>query len=114
MTSLIEKIESGKIILDSGASEHYTPNKDWLIEFTESSGNITVANGEQMPIKGKGSIPILLDGIEILITNINYIPNLKATLISTKQLANKGWSVLFSQKEALISHPAIQSEIKAN
>ena len=39
-----------------------------------------------------------------LIRNINYIPNIKTTLISSKELTNKGQEILFKKNIALLSY----------
>jgi hypothetical protein len=101
------KDNPNKIILDSGASEHYTPNRDWLLNYTEYNNTdnyITVANGDKMPIIGTGDIPLIINGINILMTKVFYIPGLKSTLISAKQLADKGWSITFNKEKAFINY----------
>ena len=51
---------NNKIIIDSGASEHYSPNKDWFSDYTEiANKSIIVANGQRIAIKGIGNIPII-------------------------------------------------------
>jgi hypothetical protein len=80
-----------KLVLDSGATEHYTPNKDWLLDYKETKNKfVSVANGQKLAILGIGYIPILINNKEILIQGVNYIPELYTTLISSKELANKG------------------------
>ena len=81
-----------KIVLDSGATEHYTCNKDYLIDYKPISSykTVQVANGTSIPIKGVGNIPIIVNNTSILITRVNYLPDLNTTLISSKELANKG------------------------
>ena len=97
------------IILDSGATEHYTPNKHWLINYTPVYNEfISVANGIKLPIEGVGSIPIILSNQELTITKVNYIPSLKCTLISSKELANKGWTILFKDDMAILSHKLLK------
>ena len=83
------------IILDSGASEHFTPNKEWLLDYKPIANRyITIANGTKCPLLGVGKIPILTsNNTEILVTEVNYVPDIKTTLLSTKVLANKGWRV---------------------
>ena len=44
-----------KLILDSGASEHYTPIKEWLINYKiVLNKTIIIANGTKVPIIGIG------------------------------------------------------------
>ena len=103
-----------KIVLDSGATEHYTCNKDWLINYKPiSNKDIQVANGDKLSIKGIGNIPIIINSKEILITKVNYIPELQSTLISPKELANKGWTILFKDNIADLSYSKLNFNIKA-
>ena len=102
------------IVLDSGATEHYTPNKDWLLNYKEvKNKSIIVVNGIKLPILGEGDIPILIGNKEVTITKVNYIPTIKTTLISTKELTNKGWSILFKDSIVEISHSKLRFLFKA-
>ncbi|TVY34294.1 Retrovirus-related Pol polyprotein from transposon TNT 1-94 [Lachnellula cervina] len=82
------KFYKTQLILDSGASEHYTFNKDWLLGY-KSISNKTVL--------GKGSIPVKANNNELIIKDVFYVPNLRANLISTKELINKGWNIIFKK-----------------
>ncbi len=78
--SVIRGDSNYKLILDSGASEHYTPIKEWLIDYKEVlNRTIIIANGTKVPIKGVGNIPIILGGKGVLIKDVYYIPSLKTT-----------------------------------
>jgi hypothetical protein len=106
---------STKIILDSGATEHYTPYKDWLLNYKDLNNKfIMVANGDKMPIIGIGDIPVLIGNKDVIIKNVNYVPNLKTTLISSKELTNKGWSIYFKGNKANLSHSDNKLFLKAN
>lgn len=94
-----------KLVLDSGASEHYTPNKNWLLNYKPiSNKSITIANGDKMPVLGIGDIPIKANNLEILIQKVNYIPSLNTTLISSRELTEKNWSINFNKTGAIIRH----------
>ena len=67
-----------------------------------------------MTIKGIGNIPVLIGNREVLITGVNYIPSLKTTLISSNELTKKGWSILFKDTKAMISHDQAKLDIIAN
>jgi len=57
-----------------------------------------------MPILGIGNIPIILYNRQILITKVKLVPNLKLTLISSKELANKGWTITFKNEKTILTH----------
>ncbi len=92
-------------ILDSGASEHYTPYKDYLLDYKPVyNKTVIIANGVKLPIKGIGHIPVKINQDTFLIKNVNYVPNIKTTLISSKELTNKGWEILFKEDIAVLSY----------
>jgi len=93
-----------RLVLDSGASEHYTPIKEWLINYKPVfNKSILVANGQRINIEGIGDIPVITNNKEVLITKVNYVPSLKTTLLSSKELVNKGWEIFFKKNIALLS-----------
>ena len=84
-------LNKNKLVLDSGATEHFTPNEDWLVNYQKVyNKSITVANGKRLAIEGTGDIPAIANGRNIIINNVNYIPEIKAILISSKELTNNG------------------------
>ena len=104
-----------KLVLDSGATEHYTPNKDWLLDYKEvSNKSIVVANGDKIAVEGIGNIPIFIENKEVLISRVNYIPSIKTTLISSRELAKKGWETIFKDTRAIISHNKAKLKVVAN
>ena len=93
------------LILDSGASEYYTPYKDYLLDYKPVyNKSVIIANGVKLPIKGIGNIPIFINKDILLIKNVNYVPNIKTTLISSKELTNKGWEILFKKDLVILSY----------
>ncbi|TVY50209.1 hypothetical protein LCER1_G007896 [Lachnellula cervina] len=45
----------------------------------------------------KGNIPVKANNNKLIIKDVFYVPNLRATLISTKELINKGWNIIFKK-----------------
>ena len=55
--AVINKKANYKLILDSGASEHYTPIMEWLIDYKiVFNKSIIIANGIKVPIISVGNI----------------------------------------------------------
>ena len=78
------------LILNSGVSEHYTPYKDILLDYKPiNNKSVIIVNGIKLPIKDIGNIPVIINNKTLFIKNINYVPNIKITLISLKELINK-------------------------
>ncbi|CAL3971484.1 unnamed protein product [Diplocarpon coronariae] len=101
--SQVTSIDNMKFILDSRAIKYYSPNKNWLINYKPVSNKaIIIANSKSMPILGKGDIPIKTKkGLNLLIEGVNLIPGLNTTLISSRELTKKDWSIdndYFKQK----------------
>ncbi|TVY22171.1 Retrovirus-related Pol polyprotein from transposon TNT 1-94 [Lachnellula hyalina] len=102
-------INKTKLVLDSGASEHYTFNKDWLLNYKSvSNKSIRIANSYSLAVLGKGDIPVKANNNEIIIKNVFYAPNLKANLISTKELINKNWNITFKKDIVELDNKSIR------
>ena len=77
------------LILNLGASEYYTPYKDYLLDYKPiNNKSVIIANRIKLPIKGIGNILVYINNYMFLIKNVNYVPNIKTTLISSKELIN--------------------------
>lgn len=93
------------LVLDSSTSEHYTPYKDYLIDYKPVyNKSVIITNSVKLLIKGIGHILIFINKDKFLIRNVNYVPNIKSILISSKELTNKGWELLFKKDLALLSY----------
>jgi hypothetical protein len=121
--STLENNKAGHIapelILDLGASEHYTYNRDWFLTYNKiSNKSIKTASGHVLLVIGQGDIPIKVANkgsyIDVIIKGVFYVPGLKATLISFKELTNKGWEITFKAQKAVISHPKLGLNVTVN
>jgi hypothetical protein len=88
-------------IIDSGASNHICCDKGLFSDLKRGVfGEITVANGEKVFAKGKGTVKLLIDcpegKLETELLNVLYVPEIKSNLISVMKVAEKGFSVNFS------------------
>lgn len=86
--------------LDSGASSHMTNNKQLLTDFNDKvSGMVSVADGRQLKIKGRGEvqlIPNYTEDKEIRLENVLYVPEPDSNLLSISSITKKGCQVNFS------------------
>jgi hypothetical protein len=93
------------LILNLKAFKHYTLYKDILLNYKLiNNKSVIIANGIKLLIKGIGNIPVIINNKTLFIRNVNYVPNIKTTLISLKELTNKGWEILFKQDIAVLSY----------
>ena len=78
--------------MDSSCSFHMIPNKPWFEKFTKlQGGSVLLGNNKPCKIQGIGSIRLKLhDGIEKIIQDVRFVPDLKRNLISLGELDRKG------------------------
>jgi len=82
-------------ILDTGATYHVCPNKNWFSSLEKLDGCFTVM-GDNHPcnVKGIGSFHIkIFDGIVRELKEVRYVPQLKRNLISVGTLETLGLAV---------------------
>jgi hypothetical protein len=70
------------------------------------------------PVIGQGDIPIKIANnsfyTDVIIKGVFYMPGLKAILISSKELTNKGWVIIFKPQKAVVSYLELRLDITAN
>jgi len=92
--------------LDSGCSNHMCGYKamfsDLNLEFRHS---VKLGNNTRMNVMGKGSVKILLNGINHVIAEVYYVPDLRNNLLSIGQLQERGLDILFKGGTCKIFHP---------
>ena len=95
-------------IMDSGVSQHMTPNRNWFETYEPSSGKVLMKNNPLCKVAGVGSVKIKFHNSKIRrLTGVRHIPDLSKNLISLGSLEEKGCKfqidggVLRVSKEAL-------------
>lgn len=88
---------SDEWIIDSGASRHMTPMRSIFTKLNPTRISVTIANGEKLRAEGLGEISISIDGQNIRMTDVLYVPGLDGNLLSISALNRKGLSVYFHQ-----------------
>lgn len=89
LTNNVEDINSKNAwILDTGASSHFSCNKDIFTTFEKvSNRKMSVAvDGLSFPIEGKGEVQLIVNNRKIVLSNVLYSPKLRRNLISGRQL----------------------------
>lgn len=90
--------QNNEWLIDSGATNHMTPNKNILDDIKESTiKEINVANKQKLKVEGVGRATVNLQGKEVEIQEVLVVPNLAANLLSVSQIVNYGNSVIFNK-----------------
>lgn len=79
--------------MDSSCSFHMTPNKSWFKELKqEETGMVLLGNNKPCKVLRVVSIRIRIwDGMERLMQNVRYVPELKRNLVSLGMLDEQGY-----------------------
>lgn len=86
--------------LDSGASRHMSPRKDILSDFENFDGPmIRTAVGQTAKVIGRGTAHLKIDGVEIVVRDVFYAPDLTENLLSVSAINEAGNTVTFSPTE---------------
>jgi transposase InsO family protein len=94
--------------VDSAATYHYCRHRDWFDSFTPLEGeSVSLGDGRRVPILGQGDIsarvPISATGsAEGLLSNVQYVPDLTANLLSVPAMTAVGLSVTFQGRLCII------------
>lgn len=89
-----------KWYVDSGCTRHMTFRRDWFSNFKAlDNGSVTVANGELIKCCGIGDISIKTPANLInRISDVAFVPDLKANLLSVQKAIDKGFTCVFDTK----------------
>lgn len=86
--------ERDEWILDSGASDHMSSQRDRFADFVENQTGVRVANGEIMVSQGKGTMWINIDNGESItrqkLKDVLYIPKVHGNLLSGLKISKAG------------------------
>lgn len=105
-TTALREDDRATWLLDSGASSHMTGDFGDFMEYADLSAplSVTVANGQRLEVKGRGSVRFLLDsGSTVKLSNVLYVPRLDSKLVSVPALTARGVVVQFEHRRALIT-----------
>ncbi|PNX85109.1 retrovirus-related Pol polyprotein from transposon TNT 1-94, partial [Trifolium pratense] len=105
--------------LDSGCSNHMCGDRTVFNELDEKfRHSVKLGNNTKMNVMGKGSVKLLLNGMNFFVTEVYYIPELQNNLLSIGQLQEKGLAILIKGGSCKIFHPEkglmIQTNMSAN
>ena len=87
-------------LLDSGASFHVTPHREWFTCYeAKSLGKVRLGDSHQCDVIGIGDISMhFSDGSHLTIKDVRHVPQLARSLLSVGQLDDNGYKVIFSSQ----------------
>lgn len=106
MASKISK--SSEWFIDSAATSTMCNNKSFFVNLNQRIEEcwVYVANGERLRVRGTGqiSLPIQSDRglVEIMLSDVLFVPDLDSNLISLNNLTRNNSAVLFNQRKCYL------------
>ena len=94
-----------EIVVDSGATEHMSGNKQWLRNLQKiPEQEVELADGRTTTCSEKGSLEIWvkpkgLEKCRLTLSNVLYVSKLETTLLSVKQMDRKGVKTAFGDNK---------------
>ena len=80
--------------------------------------SVKLGNNTKMDVMGKGSVKLLLSGVNHIVAEVYYIPKLRNNLLSIRQLQERGLAILIKEGMCKIFHLEkgliIQTNMSAN
>ena len=87
----------------SGCTNHMTYDRELFTELDEAIfSKVKIENGAYIEVKGKGIVAIEGHTGLKLISDVLYVPEISQNLLSVPQLLEKGYKVLFEDKNCMI------------
>ncbi|KAH9671777.1 retrovirus-related pol polyprotein from transposon TNT 1-94-like protein [Citrus sinensis] len=100
---------SSEWILDTGATYHLCPIKEWFTNFRNlESGAVVMGNDQPCRTMGIGTIQLkMFDGMVRELKKVRFVPALKKNLISVGALEAKGYKVTIKDGIMKFTHGAM-------
>ncbi|KAK2426495.1 hypothetical protein QL285_025158 [Trifolium repens] len=90
-------------LIDSGCTNHMTYDRELFRELDEAIfSKVKIGNGAYIEVKGRGTVAIEGHTGLKLIHDVLYVPEINQNLLSVPQLLEKGYKVLFEDKNCMI------------
>jgi len=100
-------------IVDSGASQHLSRDRTQFLTYKSVSQpkSITIADGTRIEAHGIGDIAIQTRAGIIRLTDVWYVPNMGASLISVARMVDAGYTVQFDQAICFVTKAGVKTEL---
>jgi len=86
-------------LIDSGASFHFTPHREWFSEYEKyNGGDVFLGDDRKARIIGHGKVKMKLQGGRVrTLLDVLHIPALARNLISVRKLDDAGVKTMFGK-----------------
>jgi hypothetical protein len=85
-------------LIDSGASFHMTPHKEWFYEYEKYNGNVFLGDDSPKKITEHGRVKFLLnDGMIKTLLSVLHIPSLSKNIIFVSKMDDVGVKIVFEK-----------------
>ena len=116
---LYEAKQEDAWFLDLGCSNDMSGDRAMFSELDERFQHVVkLGNTTKMNVIGKGSVKLLLNGVNHVVVEVYYISKLRNNLLSIGQLQERGLAILIQGGICKIYHPdkglIIQTNMSAN
>ncbi|KAL4282230.1 hypothetical protein GQ457_03G037800 [Hibiscus cannabinus] len=102
-TCLLTKSSSESWLIDSGCTNHMTPDKTLFKDLKLSKvTKVRIGNGDYISVKGSGTVAVTTSSGTKTISDVLYVPEIDQNLLSVGQLLEKGFKVTFEDFYCLI------------
>ncbi|KAL4376435.1 hypothetical protein GQ457_02G035280 [Hibiscus cannabinus] len=102
-TCLLTKCSSESWLIDSGCTNHMTPDKTLFKDLKLSKvTKVRIGNGDYISVKGSGTVAVTTSSGTKTISDVLYVPEIDQNLLSVGQLLEKGFKVTFEDFYCLI------------
>ena len=79
-------------IIDSGASLHVSPHKEWFTSYVATKDHVRLGNEQTCEILGVGDVQLKFqNGSSFMLKNVRHVPAITKSLISTGLLDDAGY-----------------------
>ena len=90
-------------IIDSGASFHVTPHREWFSSYAVTHGTVKLGDSYKLDIQGIGDVKLAMsNGMEFVLHNVRHVPQITKSLISAGQLDDLGYTTVLGNGSWLI------------
>ena len=100
----VKDMDKDAWIVDSGCTNHMTPNLHWLKDLGPSTiKKVKVGNGEVVDVEAQGTVILKGEyGNEIKVCPVLYVPKMAGSLLSARQLDKKQFRLVIDEGEIQI------------